>query len=315
MTFVDQANGRQRRVSENIETLFHAVLICCTNKRIDSSEEAIASRFLSFVITRPEVDIFEFLDIKSKTNDLDAQKKRDFIHMLRVKQCLIAMTQILIDVAALPEPSMDAYNMITTRMTAYFKQNGLEPESLVRASQIIARLARIYVILNAIIQVFDVPGALHGGAIFRMDMLMDLIPYLYCTKQITIFVMTQVGEIYYRPLQLMVLSTMFKMADFKYVKGKTLEEYVRGDTLKQIRWKQEKGPNDSLLYDFNYIMIEGDFKSKVLKMVANNTQPRISENDVASEIKSLCDLKVPTKPMEPKVRTTRIFVSDGSVCN
>lgn len=149
---MDQANGRQRRVSENIETLFHAVLICCTNKRIDSSEEAIASRFLSFVITRPEVDIFEFLDIKSKTNDLDAQKKRDFIHMLRVKQCLIAMTQILIDVAALPEPSMDAYNMITTRMTAYFKQNGLEPESLVRSSQIIARLARIYTILNAIIQ-------------------------------------------------------------------------------------------------------------------------------------------------------------------
>ena len=41
------------------------------------TEEAIASRFLSFVITRPEVDIFEFLDIKSKTNDLDAQKKRD----------------------------------------------------------------------------------------------------------------------------------------------------------------------------------------------------------------------------------------------
>lgn len=138
---------------------------------------------------------------------------------------------------------------------------------------------------------------------------MDLIPYLYCTKQITIFTMTQVGEIYYRPLQLMVLSTMFKMADFKYVKGKTLEEYVRGDTLKQIRWKQEKGPNDSLLYDFNYIMIEGDFKSKVLKMVANNTQPRISENDVASEIKSLCDLKVPTKPMEPKVRNRICFGS------
>lgn len=160
---------------------------------------------------------------------------------------------------------------------------------------------------------------------------MDLIPYLYCTKQITIFTMTQVGEIYYRPLQLMVLSTMFKMADFKYVKGKTLEEYVRGDTLKQIRWKQEKGPNDSWLYDFNYIMIEGDFKvktvffqswklsrsktwclhlskkSKVLKMVANNTQPRISENDVASEIKSLCDLKVPTKPMEPKVRNRICF--------
>jgi hypothetical protein len=35
-------------------------------------------------------------------------------------------------------------------------------------------------------------------------------------------------------------------------------------------------------------------------MVANNTQPRISENDVASEIKSLCDLKVTTKPLETR---------------
>jgi hypothetical protein len=211
LVFVDQANGRQRRVSEQIETLFHATMICCTNKRIDSTDEAIASRFLSFVITRGDVDIYEFLDIKTKTDDIDTQKKKNFVHMLRVKQCLIAMSQILIDVGALPEPSMDAYNMLSTRMTAYFQQNGLEPDSYTRATQIVGRLARIYVILNAIINVFDAPGSMHYGSVFRLEMLMDLKPYLYSTKQITVFTLTQVGEIYYRPLQMLVLATLLKV--------------------------------------------------------------------------------------------------------
>lgn len=211
LTFIDQANGRQRRVSESIETLFHAVLICCTNKRIDGTDEAIASRFLSFVITRSEIDIYEFLDIKSKTDNIDSQKKRDFIHMLCVKQCLIAMAQILIDMQVIPEPSMDAYNMITTRMTAYFEHHGLEPASFTRATQIIARLARVYTILNAVIHVFDAPGSMYFNKVFKMSMLRDLTPYLYCTKQIALFVMTQVGEVYYRPLQMMVMATLLKV--------------------------------------------------------------------------------------------------------
>lgn len=292
LCFVDQANGRQRRVNEQIETLFHAVLICCTNKRIDCTEEAIASRFLSFVITRAEVDIYEFLDIKSKTDDLDTQKKKDFVHMLRVKQCLIAMAQILIDVGALPEPSMDAYNILSTRMTAYFKQHGLEPDSFTRATQIIGRLARVYTILNAVIQVFDAPGALHYGALFKLEMLMDLAPYLYSTKQITIFTMTQVGEVYFRPLQMLVLATLLKTADFTYQRGRTLEQHVRGDVNRKLKWRREMGANQTEMMDFNYIVLEGDFKNKVVKMVANNTHPRISENDVMSEIKGLCDQKV-----------------------
>lgn len=55
------------------------------------------------------------------------------------------------------------------------------------------------------------------------------------------------------------------------------------------------------MVDFNYIVIEGDFKSKIVKMVANNTHPRISENDVISEIKSLCDQKLKTHQIEMRV--------------
>lgn len=121
---------------------------------------------------------------------------------------------------------------------------------------------------------------------------MDMAPYLYSTKQITIFTMTQVGEVYFRPLQMLVLATLLKTADFTYQRGRTLEQHVRGDINRKLKWKREMGANQTEMVDFNYIVLEGDFKNKIVKMVANNTHPRISENDVMSEVKGLCDQKV-----------------------
>jgi hypothetical protein len=52
LVFVEQDNGRSKREAEDIEALYHATMLCCTNKRVNGGDEAIASRFLNFIMTR-----------------------------------------------------------------------------------------------------------------------------------------------------------------------------------------------------------------------------------------------------------------------
>jgi hypothetical protein len=62
LVFVDQANGRSKREAEDIEALYHVTMLCCTNKKVAGGDEAIASRFLNFVMTRC-VEVLMYLRI------------------------------------------------------------------------------------------------------------------------------------------------------------------------------------------------------------------------------------------------------------
>lgn len=213
-------------MAEDIESLYHAVLICCTNKRVGKGDEAIASRFLNFAITRADVDLYEYLGINERLDDLDKQRNADFVKMLQVKQCLLAITMALIDAGALPEPSMDVYDTLLSRILAFLTQQGMDT-SAVRGAQMTKRLARVYVILNAIINLYDRPGAKYAKRDFELWQLADLLPYLYCTKQVALFAITQTGEIYIHPLQAIVVKAAFGVSGFPYVKG-TSKKSPRG---------------------------------------------------------------------------------------
>lgn len=73
---------------------------------------------------------------------------------------------------------------------------------------------------------------------------------------------------------------------------------MREDINRQQPWRRERPVNKAELIDFNYIVIEGDFKSKILQTVANNMRPSLSENEVASEIKELSKQKFTTRPLQ-----------------
>lgn len=164
------------------------------------------------------MDLYEYLGINERLDDLDKQRNQDFVKMLQVKQCLLAITMALIDAGALPEPSMDVYDTLLSRMLAFMHQQGMNT-SAVRGAQMTKRLARVYIILNAIINLYDRPGAKYAKRDFELWQLADLIPYLYCTKQIALFAITQTGEIYVHPLQAIVVKSAFSVSRFPYVKG------------------------------------------------------------------------------------------------
>jgi len=75
LTLIEGSNGRSERKAENIESLFHATMWCCTNKKVGGGDEAIASRFFNFVMVRSEVDLFEFIGINNRMDQEDATIK------------------------------------------------------------------------------------------------------------------------------------------------------------------------------------------------------------------------------------------------
>lgn len=292
LTFVDQANGRQRRVGEDIESLFHATMFCCTNKKVSLGDEAISSRFLNFVMTRSDAVLSDYLGIKNLLTDEDSKVAKDMVKSWRVKQCLLCLAQILIDSKILPEPSMDVFDVIQQRMLSYLGFKGVSLTEI-RIVHMMKRLARIYTILNAILLVWDVPGAEHSLDEFDLGHLLDLLPFLYCTKQIAIFAITQLSETIIRPSQTICLLGAMKFTGFPYTETRTIEDYIKNDKNKTIKWKIESTGH----INPNYLCLKGKYGEVLLNGIAANCKPHLTSNEVAAELDSLSKFYFPAHPV------------------
>jgi hypothetical protein len=286
LVFVEAANGRSKRLPEDIETLYHATMVACTNKKVDTGDEAIASRFLNFVISRADCDLHEFLGMKEELDEQDEEVKKDAVHMWRVKQCLIAFASVLIDAVVLPEPSMDVYDALNSRMLKYLSKQGINTDAI-RSTSITRRLARIYVIINAILLVFDAPGAIHFGKEFMLEMMVDLIPHLYCTKQIALFAITQTGEIFVDPVRRIVLEAARKSAEIQMNSDDTAQTLFKKDHSAKMPWRLEGDDDGDQEVDFNYFYLNGHFKDKIYPAIADATGKKLGPKEVETEINKL----------------------------
>jgi len=164
------------------------------------------------------------------------------------------------------------------------------------------RLARIYTILNAIIQVYDVPGAPLYEAPFEISQLRQLIPYLYCTKQVAIFTLTQTSDIYLHPTRSTVLHAVFRMIQFPYKKGRTIEQYFKmpGFNFNLFKTLSEKdGETSKVIVDPNYVQLPGKYKDVVLKGVSEHSIPRLGVNEVGAEFDGMTQLFISVQKVKP----------------
>lgn len=106
---------------------------------------------------------------------------------------------------------------------------------------------------------YDVPGAPYAGREFEMDQLIDAVPYMYCTKQIAIFAITQLSEVgcfpfspnfpslfslspishsqmFVHPIRDVVMRAVLKTAGFPYTEGYRVEDYVKEDVEIKLPW-------------------------------------------------------------------------------
>ncbi len=170
--------------------------------------------------------------------------------------------------------------------------------SEIRNIQMVKRLATIYVVLNGLILLYDVPGAKYYGAEFEMSQLVDLIPYLWCSKQITVFTVTQTEEVFLSPLRGVVLRGAMAYAKLPTVRGQRPEDIFRADVNKTLlkTWRCTDYRDPQAMIDFNYITLEGDIKD-TYKNVAENCETKVGPNEAASMLKALGNSFIHIKPI------------------
>lgn len=276
--------------TDHIVTLFHAVFIFCTNKKIADTEEALSSRYMRRTVPRAQEPLIESQNLGRADGTGDRQAKEDQRRFWRYLQCMVAFVSKCQDAHVLPPVSMDLYDIISERMSLYLIQQGIDMEAI-RNIQLMKRMARIFTIVNAINCVYNVAGAPHFGKPFEPMQLLDLIPYLYCTKQITLFVWTACRDIVVQPLHRSVIEMALSIAginsdhepNYEY----SLNNMLNGETLmRRIQWKSNNPVDAPATYDLNYVQLGGEIAT-ICSQIADQTQKKVSADDVKGALKSL----------------------------
>ncbi len=219
----------------------------------------------------------------------------------------------MIDCGPLPEPSMDVYDALHARMLSYLKYHGINTKEI-RGAQITKRLARIYVILNAIILLYDVPGAKYYGKEYELAQLVDLIPHLYCTKQVALLAMTQTSEIYVHPVRTITIKAAYKMAEFPWREGVAVEDLFMQDTMRRMQWRLE-GEGDTAVINPNYVTLKGGYQEQVLPEVSEYTNPRVGVNEVDSELVAMTTQFIKAKPFRKIAQQIYESLNQGSIAS
>jgi hypothetical protein len=205
---------------------------------------------------------------------------------------------VLIDGGVLPEPSMHAFDKIQSCVLAYLKYMGINTQEI-RGTQMVKRLARVYVVLNMILMLYDVPGAPFATKDFDMEQLVAGIPYLFCDKQIAFFAITQTSEIYLHPVRGVVLRAAFIQARLPFSEGKSVDEYFREDPLKNIQWRIDEAGTADARMNFNYIALKGKYRETIVVGLARDSIPKVGENEVDAEMTAMCKTFIEVKPIRP----------------
>lgn len=318
LTFVESPNGLKKRVAEHLETIFHATMFCNTNKKINAGEEALASRFLQFTIARPKESLARLRGAKDRYSPADTQATRDQVQHWCVMQALVAIVSKLQDMLLVSKVSMDVFDMITIRMSDYLRYKGIDTEQI-RHFIMMERLARVFTIVDALNNIYNVAGARFYGERFSVEQLLHIDPYLYCTKQATLWVWTATSEMIIDPMRQVTIRAALFNAHINTQRDKDFN-YSLGEILKHdrcITWKQCVKPGQqqqqqqqqqafesgggaahevpNRYFDFNYVRIPGNFQDTVAK-IARETRPRIGANEVEGHLKALCRDYISVRP-------------------
>ena len=198
------------------------------------------------------------------------------------------------------------FDHIHTRVLAYFDEQGINTNAI-RKVDMVRRLANIYTVLYGLICLYDNPGAIHADKEFELTQLLDLIPYLYCTKQIAIFTMTQTEEVFLNPLRSVVLRGVMAAVKMPYVRGKTIEEYFKVSSWKGLlhrglrlsltqedttrvlseSWKQEDHGERGRFFDFNYVAMNANDMRDIYGIIAECCEVKVGANEVQSVLDGL----------------------------
>lgn len=185
------------------------------------------------------------------------------------------------DLMVLPEVSMDVFFLMSEKMVEYLNDTGVSHID-VRMLNLMAKVARVYTVLEAILKLWYVAGAPFFQKPFSPEQLLELGPYLWCSKQCVLLTWTSCADYIFDSTIPLVLNACFSIAnvnvagladyqyDQEYMFNHQKPHHRIGWSVMQRLEKNIASPVDE--YDFNYIQIRGPLAlvaSKIAKQFNN----------------------------------------------
>lgn len=303
---IDKHTGKRHTVLHVSECI--GVKIICSNQGLFKVSRPLRSRFVNeeiIIKKRPDKTLPGLKEAENNPGSRETKIKHFYKYMQRTF-LLHWMVELFIYEGLLVKPSLRVINHVLGIMT----DNGnfiIDP----RLAHFIKYTVRSYVITNAILLVFDVPGAEYYKKKFELKQLFDLEPYLCDNLDIVIFVLglyekqiTQNKEL--RMEVIRILQRMAKQEQEKHVGGTSYRRKFVRNTIPYSKTNVTGNrifPASGEMTDRNYIVIPGSIyqiAQEIVDDMENRNKGKVPLATVQKILFKMTEefVDVETEPME-----------------
>lgn len=192
---VDHDTGR--RIMTKFESEAVGVILAATNERADRIPEALSSRMQKISVNeyiRPDFTVTDMIKGNEVLEDekIDMkQEEADFTRRWRVRQCICNMVEKMVYCGVLCDVDMTVFNMVRKSVVDYLVDNNIVyRSSSTRETKFMHQFARTLTIIHAAEKYANDPASPGYKKEFTFQNLKDIQPYLFCTEEIAMFVLT-----------------------------------------------------------------------------------------------------------------------------
>ena len=298
------ANGAEIRANRVVETISHTCIFGNTNVPPGKGDEALESRFFRTIWPHLVEKIARTINIGFGASQGDKDAAADQKRLYYMLQSLIALASMAQDMEVLPEVSMDVFFLMSEKMVEYLNSTGVSHID-VRMLNLMAKMARVYTVLESVLKLWFVAGAPFFQQPFHPEQLIELGPYLWCSKQCTLLTWTSCADYIFDTTIPLVLNACFtianvnalKMADFQMEQQYMFNhQKPRARVAWSVVQRQDKTstvPIDE--YDFNYIYINGTL-AVVAAKIAKQFREKLDVETIKAQLRQLSKQTITVKP-------------------
>jgi len=255
----DEITGE--RTAKYMESETIRVVGGCTNEPPKQIPEALMQRFIVMMIAEYDCPdgrkADHFFDERDQSHDNTYRDQVNYFHC--VEQYLYCIIEKLIWCKVLPDID-DSICLSTLRDIEHFLAPKGIDMTLTRNLERVKKLARTMTILHAIEHVFHTPSSRHYGKKFDISMMMDCMPFLIITEEISIAAVQMMEEQFHTSGEDVIVKDLARsVCCYPPPAGYAGVEKDLSDLEKQTqpKWKTVQDTLGGSTPDYNYVQLTG----------------------------------------------------------
>lgn len=211
---VDEDTGKRYNRTAVSEMI--GIIAGATNDPVAKIPEALRSRFLIIMCPNVYRENHNVIDYFA-SQKISKERVDKVVFKHQCEQFLVCLAEKMIWTGVLEDVNMSVAKLTFSKVLSELALKGVTNASSPRPFEFLLNTARTLTIMFAIHMVFntEMSDVVQAGAIFNMDLMLKVQPYLFCTEEIAIFTLTLLGFQYVNPLEKEVVETIAELANYK----------------------------------------------------------------------------------------------------